>query len=140
MSERSEQPWTFEQARQKCRQASSAQEAAERTYRESSRDFALKEEAYRLALATEILRAHNDGVAWSTAPDLARGDEKVAKLRRERDISKGVMDAMEQSLWRHVADRKDAQRFSDWSQRREFAEAYGRTEPAFETPIGGVRA
>lgn len=132
----SEQPWDFDKAIRQCRQASSAQEMAEQTYRETTRDFAMKEESYRLALATEIVKTHNDGVAWSTAPDLARGDEKVARLRRERDIAKGVMDAMEQSLWRHVANRKDAQRFADWSQRREFAEAAGSFQPTYEKPIG----
>ena len=78
-----------------------------------------------------------DGVAWSTAPDLARGDEAVARLRMERDIAEGVREAMEQALWRHVANRKDAQRFADWSQRRELAEGAGQVPEPDGPLIGG---
>jgi hypothetical protein len=109
-----------------CRQASQQQRAAENAMREASVDFAKAEEAYRLALAKEIVRQHaEDGVAWTVAPDLARGNEKVARLRRERDIAEGVREASQQGAWRRAADRKDAQRFADWSQRREMAENGG---------------
>ena len=135
----SAQPWDFEQATANCRRAAIAQEGAEGSYLQASRDAASAEEAYRMALAVAIVEAHNDGVAWSTAPDLARGDATVTKLRRERDIAEGVREAMQQALWRHVANRKDAQRFADWSQRREFAEAAGVFQPTYEEPIG-VRA
>lgn len=136
----SEQPWTFAEAAAKCRRAAVAQEQAEQSYLTAARAFAEAEERYRVALATEIVQSHNDGVSWSTAPDLARGDDNVARLRRERDIAEGVREAMQQALWRHVANRKDAQRFADWSQRRELAEGYGQAlEPDGEI-IGGRRA
>ena len=119
-------PWTFGEAMSACRQASQQQRAAENQMREASVAFAQAEEAYRLALAKEIVRQHaEDGVAWTVAPDLARGNEKVARLRRERDIAEGVREASQQSAWRRAADRKDAQRFADWSQRREMAENGG---------------
>lgn len=134
----SQQPWDFEQATLNCRRAAIAQESAEQSLRDAARDYALKEEAYRKALAAEIVRCHGDGVAWSTAPDLARGDDEVARLRRERDIAEGVSEAMVHALWRHNANRRDAQRFADWSQRREFAEAAGAVEPDYERPIGAA--
>lgn len=136
------QPYSFEQARDAAAKASRAQEAAETGLRESARDFAEKEERYRIALAKEIVRQHaDDGVAWTVAPDLARGDVTVARLRRERDIAEGVREAMQQAAWRRAADRKDTQRFIDWSARREVAEGYGNApEPEFESPIGGRRA
>lgn len=135
----STQPWDFETATANCRLAARAQEEAERSYIAAARDFAAKEEHYRVALAVEIVRQHGEeGVAWTVAPDLARGEAKVAALRRERDIAEGVREAMEQALWRHTANRKDAQRFADWSQRREFAEAAGTTSPSFEKPIGAA--
>jgi hypothetical protein len=82
------QPYSFEQARTAARDASAGQRAAERALTDSSREFAEKEERYRVALAQEIVRQHaEDGVAWTVAPDLARGNEKVARLRRERDIA-----------------------------------------------------
>lgn len=132
-----EAPWTFAEATAKCRQAAVAQSHAEDAYLAAARDFAAKEEAYRKALAAEIVKTHADGVAWSTAPDLARGDEAVARLRMERDIAEGVREAMEQALWRHVANRKDAQRFADWSQRRELAEGAGQVPEPDGPLIGG---
>lgn len=125
-------PWTFEQATANCRKATVAQESAEAAYLEAARSFAGAEEAYRKALAVAIVEAHDSGVAWTAAADLARGDDEVARLRRERDIAEGVREAMQQALWRHVANRKDAQRFADWSQRRELAEAGpGSAQPAW---------
>lgn len=134
-----EAPWTFAEATAKCRQAAVAQSHAEDAYLAAARDFAAKEEAYRKALAAEIVKTHADGVAWSTAPDLARGDETVARLRMERDIAEGVREAMEQALWRMAANRKDAQRFADWSQRRELAEGAGMV-PEQDGPVYGRRA
>lgn len=90
--------------------------------RAASKDAAFAEESYRKALAEQILHIHSDGVAWTVAPDLARGNARVADLRRKRDIAEGVREAMVQLAWRRAADRKDAQRFADWSQRRELAE------------------
>jgi hypothetical protein len=138
----STQPWTFEQAGDNCRAAARAQESAEQTYLQAARTFAQAEEKYRKALAVEIVRQHDEeSVAWSVAPDLARGDEQVARLRRERDIAEGVREAMQQALWRAISNRKDAQRFTDWSMRRELAEAAGTTpEPTYEAPIGAVAA
>lgn len=131
------QPWDFSTARQNCARAAVAQEQAESAFKDAAKDFALKEEAYRKALAVEIVKAHADGVAWSTAPDLARGDDTVARLRRERDIAEGVKEALSSAQWRHTANRKDTQRFADWSMRRELAEGYGQAlEPKYETPIG----
>lgn len=115
-------PYTFQQAREAAARASMAQEQAERFIREAAGDFARAEEAYRVALAQEIVRQHATGVAWSSTADLARGDKRVAELRRERDIAEGVKDAAVQAAWRRAADRRDTERFIDWSMRREMAE------------------
>lgn len=132
------QPYTFAQAREAAGRASAAQLAAEDAMKAAYRDCAVKEEAYRKALAETILRVHADGAAWTVAGDLARGDERVARLRRERDIAEGVREAMAQASWRRAADRKDTQRFIDWSLRRDLAEGFGNApEPAFSEPIGG---
>lgn len=137
----SQQPWDFEKATAKCNAVKAAQEQAEIALRNAYRDFARKEESYRVALAKEIVRQHaQENVAWTVAPDLARGDATVARLRMERDIAEGVKEAMQQAVWRATANRKDAQRFTEWSMRRELAEGYGQTpEPTYEKPIG-VRA
>ena len=131
-------PWDFAEARLACRDASAAQAQVEDQLKAAFRDYAAKEERYRIALATKIVEVHADGIAWSTAPDIARGDAGVARLRMERDIAEGVKEAMMQAAWRRNADRKDAQRFADWSMRRELAEFHGRDphEPTYEKPIG----
>jgi len=115
-------PWDFDEAREAARVASHTQQAAEEAMREAARDFAVAEEKYRVALAKKIVELHDDGVAWSACADLARGDTVVAQLRRQRDISEGVREACVHAAWRRAADRKDTQRFIDYSFRREFAE------------------
>jgi len=117
-----EQPWEFGLAIVRCQEASRRQSMSEVAVREAASTAALDEESYRIALAEAIVRHHSEGVAWSVAADVARGDKHVAKLRRVRDISVGVRDALGQAVWRAGADRKDAQRFADWSMRRELAE------------------
>lgn len=136
----SQQPWDFEKATAKCNAVKAAQEQAEIALRNAYRDFARKEESYRVALAKEIVRQHaQENVAWTVAPDLARGDATVARLRMERDIAEGVKEAMQQAVWRATANRKDAQRFTEWSMRRELAEGYGQTpDPTYEKPIGAA--
>lgn len=131
-------PYDFDQARAAAENASRAQAAAEDFIREAAREYAVKEEAYRVALAKQILEQHAGGAAWTVCADLARGDEQVARLRRERDIAEGVKEAAGQAAWRRAADRRDTERFIDWSMRRELAEGAGRMpEPAASvTPIG----
>jgi hypothetical protein len=115
-------PWEFSEAIEKDRAASLAQKATEDFLRNSYRDYAQAESAYRQALAAEIVRKHADGAAWTVTADLARGDAKVARLRMERDIAEGVVEAAKQAAWRAASDRKSVARFADWSLRRELAE------------------
>ncbi len=116
------QPWDFDEARDRCRRAAIAQEGVETEVRSVSRGLAVAEEEYRVALAKEILRLRAEGVAATVCADLARGEPHVAKLRYHRDVAEGIYEAVKHAAWRHTANRKDAQRFSDWSQRREMAE------------------
>lgn len=116
-------PWDFDQARAAARQASSSQRAAETFIRDAYKAFALAEESYRLALAQKITALHAEGVAWSATADLARGDKAVARLKRDRDIQEGVVEAAKQAGWRCSKDRDDVAAFIEWSRRREFAEA-----------------
>lgn len=137
-----QQPFDFAGAHRAAGNATTAQKQAEDFYKTQARDYAKKEESYRVALAEEIVRQHNDGVAWTVAPDLARGDKRVARLRMERDVAEGMKEAALQALWRHVADRKDLGRFITWSMRVDLAVHRGEQEAEPETPdiIGGKRA
>lgn len=138
------QPWDFAQAMVNANAQKAAQANAEKFFKEQSKLYAEAEEAYRLALAQEIVRQHNEeGVAWSVAPDLARGDKKVAELRKKRDIAEGMRDAALQALWRAAADRRDLGRFIDWSMRVDVAvHAQGRDEESEpdNAEVYGMRA
>jgi len=116
-------PWDFDQARDAARKASMAQRTAEDFIRDAFKTFALAEESYRLALAQKIVEIHAEGTAWSATADLARGDKTVARLKRDRDIAEGVVEAAKQAGWRASKDRDDVAAFIGWSQRREFSEA-----------------
>lgn len=115
-------PWEFGEAVEKDRAASLAQRMTEDFLRSAYRDFAEAEAAYRQSLASEIVRQHADGAAWTVAPDLARGQRTVAELRMKRDIADGVVEAAKQAAWRAASDRKSVARFTEWSRSREMAE------------------
>jgi hypothetical protein len=136
-----QQPYDYASAHDAAAKASRAQHSAEEFLREAYRMFAQSEEAYRVALATRIVELRAEGMAATLCADLARGERDVAALRRKRDIAEGVKEAAAQAAWRRAADRKDAQRFIDWSARRELAEGFGTApEPEFEAAIGGRKA
>ena len=116
-------PWDFDTAREAARKASQQQRTMEDFIRDAFKEFALAEEAYRLALAQKITELHANGVAWSATGDLARGDKQVAVMKRKRDIAEGVVEAAKQAGWRASKDREDVAAFCRWSMRREFAEA-----------------
>ncbi len=128
--------WSFGEAREACRAASKAQQVAEEQIRHAARSLASAEESYRVALAKRIVEARDEGHPATLCADLARGDALVAKLRVARDVADGMYEAMKQASWRHNNDRKDAQRFADWSMRRELAEgaAVGAEEPMWTKP------
>jgi hypothetical protein len=122
MSDQRSQPWDFAQAMSNSNAIRAAQAQAEEFFKTCARDYAEKEERYRLALAKEIVRQHDEAkVAWATAADVARGNVEVARLRRERDIAEGMKDAAQQALWRISADRRDLGRFIEWSMRVDVA-------------------
>lgn len=117
-----EAPFTFAEARAAAHSASRRQIDNERARVEAATDHAGKELAYRKALAERMTICRSEGVAWSAAADLARGDGQVAQLRFERDVSAGVLAAIEQAGFRLQADRRVLEQLVRWSQARELAE------------------
>lgn len=132
-------PYTFGEATDVANAKSAAQEAAEEFMRDSAKHAAEAEERYRVKLAKRMVELHADGVGWSTTAELARGEESVARLRKDFKIAEGVREAASQAAWRRAADRKDAQRFIDWSMRRDLAEDPPPPDDHIPT-IGGRRA
>ena len=60
--------------------------------------YANSEEAYRVALAKEMYKMKESGEKVTILSDLARGNEVVAGLKRERDIAEGVLDACKSAI------------------------------------------
>lgn len=56
------------------------------------------EHDYRVALASKMTILRIEGTPVTIIPDLARGDKNVAKLKMDRDISKGVSDACKEAI------------------------------------------
>lgn len=114
-------PLQIEDARNAAFKASEKQREVEDEMREKSRTLAACEQAYRRALAEKILalRTAEDQAAWTTCSDIARGDGHVARLRYERDVAEGVLDAIRQQAFRRGADRKDVDTLLNWSMRRD---------------------
>lgn len=110
-------PWSFEQARQAARIATTSQRATEGELRRAAAGAAEAERAYRCALATKIVELRAAGEAATVSADLARGDKAVADLRYRRDVAEGVREATSQAAWRAAADRKDTASFIAWSMR-----------------------
>lgn len=110
-------PYSFGEAKEAAARGAAGQVAGERALRDSRTKLAQAELAYRKALAVQIVTEHANGAAWTVAQDLARGDEKVAQLRYERDVAEGVYEAAQTASWRHAADRKDVLELIQWSRR-----------------------
>lgn len=89
----------------------------------------------------DLLENHADGKAWTVCGDLARGEPRVAALRRDRDVAEGVLEATKQAAFRRGADRRDLSRLVEWSQRRDLADDHqGQREPDMAQPAFGRRA
>lgn len=109
-------PYDYESAKRAIARGSRDQSQAADWTAEAARDFAQAEKEYREALAIEMVNLHDrQGVAWSACPDLARGDGKVAELRRKRDVAEGVKEAAEQRAWQASANRRSLEQLVNWS-------------------------
>lgn len=115
-------PWEFHEAEAKHQSASRASKEAEKFLKQSYHDWALKEQAYREALATRILELRAEDHSITLAKDLARGDRHVAKLKFEAMVAEGVAEAAKQRAFAAQADRRAVEGLADWSKRRELAE------------------
>lgn len=83
------------------------------------KDLALAEFRYRRALTERIKQLHEAGMAITTCADVAKGEESVAVLRRERDDLKGDLAAVEQNAFRRGADRRALDGLVRWSMGRD---------------------
>lgn len=107
--------WSYEQCQATMRNLSIAQKEAEDELAEVSERAAKAEAAYRMELAKKELVLREQGLPATLIGDLARGDERVAELKLERDLAEALKDVASKALWRHASDRKDAHRLVDYS-------------------------
>lgn len=108
-------PYDFQTARDTASKFQRAQLEGERALKDAAEKLAGAEQSYRKALAVKIVEVHDEGAAWTVAQDLARGDDRVAHLRYERDVAHGVYEATQTASWRHTANRKDCLELIVWS-------------------------
>jgi hypothetical protein len=135
-------PLEIEDARSAAFKASELQRDVEDRIRTASGSLAEAERRYREALAKKILdlRTDENPPAWSVCGDVARGDSHVAKLKLERDIAEGILDAARQEAFRRGSDRRDVDTLLNWSMRRDLRTD---SEPGSKDnveAIGGRRA
>lgn len=98
-------------------EASDDQRRAESELIDAAGRLAEAERAYRVELAKCMTALHAGGIAWTACRDMALGDERVADLRYERDLAKGIKEAADQAAYRLSADRRALGRLVEWSQR-----------------------
>lgn len=85
------------------------------------RNKALKEQAYRVALAQYMTQARANGVPVTVLADLARGDPEIARLRMERDMAQSLYESNNEAI--HAIKLKirvlDAQIGREWGDKHE---------------------
>lgn len=108
-------PWDFSEARAAVYRASQAQLEQQSQVGEAMEGLARSEAAYRVELAKEMLRLRAEGQPATLVGDLARGNERIAQLKLERDLAVGLVETAKQAGWRVNNDRKDAQSLLRWS-------------------------
>jgi hypothetical protein len=131
-------PYDYEGAKRAIARASRDHTQVSGARAEAASALGQAERAYRKALALKITELHADGVAWTVCLDLAKGDTKIADLRYQRDVAKGILGANEQLAYRCLADRRELEQLIDWSMK--VAPNGEQREPANLTTYGGARA
>jgi hypothetical protein len=113
-------PLEIEDARTAAFRASELQRQVEDDLRGAGSRLAEAERVYRMALLTTMKDLHDrEGVGWSTCEVMAKGDERVARLRKARDEADFEVRILQQQAFRRGADRKDVGRLLDWSMARD---------------------
>lgn len=86
-------------------------------YKKYNKDYAEKEYYYRTALSKRLLELRAEGNAVTHLSDIARGEDKIAKLRYERDIAEGLKKSAEEGInfYKLYAKLKEGQLNREWN-------------------------
>lgn len=112
---RDREPYDYGEAKAAEARGSRDQAKAAEWRAETAKDYGNAERAYRVALAQEIVRLREAGWPATVCADLARGDERVARLGMERRVAEGLREAAEGASWQASANRKTLERLVKWS-------------------------
>lgn len=77
------------------------------------------EYAYRVALSARWKQLKDEGWAATTCGDIARGEQSIAALRRDRDRCEGEVERLKEMSYTLGADRRALDGLVDWSKARE---------------------
>lgn len=112
-------PFEIQDARDAQHQAAATQRAHADAIAAAHGALGDAEYTYRTALSARWKQLKEEGWAATTCGDIARGEESIAHLRRERDRRKGELAALEEISYSLAADRRALDGLVDWSKRRE---------------------
>ena len=87
-------------------------------YKKLSKDYAKKEQKYRVALSQRLLKRRTEGMAVTVLNDIVKGEEDIAKLRLDRDIAEGLMKSAEKGtdFYKLYARLMEGQTSREWGQ------------------------
>lgn len=113
-------PFEIIDARQAQHQASVNQRQHSNEIAKAHGALADAEYTYRTALTNRWKQLkEKEGWAATVCGNIARGEESIATLRRERDKRKGDLEELLQDAYRIAADRRALEGLIDWSMRRD---------------------
>lgn len=87
-------------------------------YKNYAKDYAMKEQAYRVALSKRLVQRKSEGYSVTNLSDIVRGEEDIAKLKFERDIAEGLMKSAEKGtdFYKLYAKLMESQTAREWGQ------------------------
>lgn len=144
LGENTLQPLQIEDAREAAHRASERQRNTADERAAAIKAKALAEFRYRRALTERIKQLHtqgfdgSSGLAITMCETVAKGEEPIALLRRERDEAEAEVVRLEQEGFRLAANRRSLDGMLTWSMHRDLRTD---TPPADWQPGGsGLRA
>lgn len=119
------QPLKIEEAREAAHRASEQQRETSNERAKAIKAKALAEFRYRRALTERIKQLHlqgfdgSKGLAITMCETVAKGEESIALLRRERDEAEAEVVRLEQEGFRLAANRRSIDGLLEWSMHRD---------------------
>lgn len=119
-------PFEIVEARKAQHRASEHQREVANALAQAHAALADAEDLYRQALSGRMKQLHvegvpggNDSLAITVCETIAKGEESIALLRKERNRRRGDLKKAEQECFRAAADRRALDGLIDWSMHRD---------------------